>query len=985
MSKKKKRGGNKTLNPVQLEQKVLNVLQNDFKARYNANDIKKKISVENNTDSIENVLVQLLAKGLLIKVANGQKYKYNRNVEQTAPGQSEGPVNPVQKLEKTRGEGPKKETASKGYATGVLDPTRSGSAYVVSEDSGLSGDIFIPQGRLINAMKGDKVKVRWFLSRRGKPEGEVVEILQRHREVFIGTMVLSKQFCFVSPDDESIPVDILVPRTKTKHAENGDKVVVRITEWHPKHGVGNPLGEVTSVLGQAGGNDIEMKSILIKHGFELEFNEAVSRENDAIATVILPSEINGRRDMRGITTFTIDPETAKDFDDALSIELLKNGNYEIGIHIADVTHYVREGSALDKEAAKRTTSVYLVDRVLPMLPEKLSNGVCSLRPKEDKLTFSAIFEFTAEGQIVNEWYGKTVIHSDRRFSYEEAQEILEGNDGDFAEEIKILNRYAHILRKARFKKGAINFESPEVRFKLDENGKPLEAYVKERKDAHMLVEDFMLLANKMVAKQIMDTMRAGGPQIPFVYRVHDLPDMEKVQNFANFASRLGYPMNIKNPEGVYSAFNKLLKDSNGKNEQAVLQQLGIRTMAKAAYSTNNIGHFGLAFEDYAHFTSPIRRYADVLVHRNFENFLDGKPIKSNPTKLEELCKHISRRERNAMEAERESVKYKQAEYLQDHVGHVFEAFISGMTEFGIYAEIKQNFCEGMVRYENMYDNFVLLEDGLHIRSTTGVYKMGDTVWVRIMRVDLAKRQVDMAMISEADAKAELAIGTTVPQEEIVIETVLPKMPKHKSAGVEKIYDEMAIAFEKSEIKKLAKSNNKEWYYSLTETPEFKESLVILGLNPKAEKGKNYLAQAHLPDNLFDKIHWKKTTGLLEQYFSAYPLSIVNDTYFCPFRSEEEKELSTSDLELCLPIFQSWMKELAPKQIISFSSTLKDFLIKKELITAEQEHEVVSGKRKLKALKGFIKVGRKKVPILFLPPSGAVMSNEHRAELWNWGK
>jgi ribonuclease R len=980
MSKKKKKGSLKTLNTEQLEQKVLNVLQNDLKGRYNAKDIKKKIAVENNTDSIEFVLDKLLKKGLLIPVANGQKFKFNTNVEQTNPGQSEGPQLPKNKFSKELKKN--ENSARSGHATGTVDPTRSGSAYIVSDDSGMDHDIFIPQGRLINALKGDRVKVRWHLSRRGKPEGEIIEIIQRSRESFVGTMVLSKQFCFVSPDDPSVPMDILINRKQTLDAQNGDKVVVKITEWHPKHGIGNPSGDVTFVLGQSGSSDIEMKSILIKYGFELDFSEAVQRENEAIPTVILPSEINNRRDMRAITTFTIDPETAKDFDDALSIELLQNGNYEIGIHIADVTHYVKEGSELDKEAAKRTTSVYLVDRVLPMLPEKLSNGVCSLRPNEDKLTFSAIFEFNQDGQILNEWYGKTVIHSNRRFSYEEAQEMLDGTDGDFAEELKTLNRYAHILRKARFKKGAINFESPEIRFKLDENGKPLEAYVKERKDAHMLIEDFMLLANKMVAKKIMDKIRAGGPQIPFVYRIHDLPDMEKVQNFANFASRLGYQMNIKNTESVYSAFNKLLKDSEGKNEQAVLQQLGIRTMAKAAYSTNNIGHFGLAFEDYAHFTSPIRRYADVLVHRNFELFLDDKTTKMNPAKLEELCKHISKKERNAMEAERESTKYKQAEYLQAHVGDSFEAFISGMTEFGVYGEIKQNFCEGLIRFENMYDNFILLEDGFHIKSASKTLRMGETIFVRIMRVDLNKRQVDMAMIAEADFKAEHSIVEN-KSSEIEPELVLPVLPKHSSKGIELIFDKAAILFEQSNIHKLAKELQKEWYFSISETPDFKESLLILNLNPSEETGKSYLGQTHLPETGFDLKKWQKTLPYLEKYFEIYPFENIVDSYYCPFRSSTAEELTEADLNLTLPLFKEWLKELSPKQIISFSPELEEYFISKELISGLVHLEIMIGKRKISASKGYLKNGRKKVAIVFLPGKDVTMSKENRDKLWQF--
>lgn len=975
------------LSPAALEKKVLNVFQNNFKARYNAKDVVKEISVDNNIDAISFVLEQLFEKGALVKVANGQKYKFNRNVnnEEIVEEIPTTETNETKETKELTPKTPRKDKSGNSYCTGIVDTTRSGAAFIVSEDSGLAKDVFVPQGRLSNALRGDKVKVRWFI-RRGKPEGEIVEVLQRQRESFIGTMVLSKQFCFVVPDDDSIPVDILISRKKTMNAQNGDKVVVHIVEWHPKHGVGNPKGEVTVVLGMAGSSDIEMKSILIKQGFDLTFPEAVLKENDEISTVILPSEINNRRDFREITTFTIDPETAKDFDDALSIELLENGNYEIGIHIADVTYYVTEESELDKEAAKRTTSVYLVDRVLPMLPEKLSNGVCSLRPHEDKLTFSAVFEFTPDGEVVGEWFGKTVIHSNRRFSYEEAQELLEGNDGDYAEEMRLLNKFAHKLRKARYKKGAISFESPEVRFKLDETGKPLEAYVKERKDAHTLVEDFMLLANRRVAAQIMDLERNGGAHIPFVYRVHDLPDMEKVANFVGFAARLGYPMSIQSPEGVSKAFNKMLQDSNGKNEQAILQQLAIRTMAKAAYTTENIGHYGLAFNDYSHFTSPIRRYADVLVHRIFHQYLEGKKIKVNQTKLEEICKHISRRERNAMDAERESIKYKQAEYLQAHVGEVFEGVLNHMTEFGCYIELKANYCEGMARYENMYDNFVLLEDGYHIRSQSRMYKMGDTVYVRIMRVDLSKRQVDLALIEEAIALAELAEGPRTKEEEPNVEEIhVVNEPKHpiQRSELDKLYDKIAAAFELSEVRKYAQKFDKEWFYTLSETPEFKQSLLILGFNPKAEPENAYLAQTHLPETTFDTAVWKKAMPMFKEYLAEYPIASVVESYFCPFRTIEDGQISKTDLEACLPLFQEWMKILQPKQILSFSARLRDFFLLQDLLTAVQDIQIVSGKRTIRVVTGLLKVGRKKVPVAFLPSINTSMSKEAKAEMWQF--
>jgi ribonuclease R len=977
MSKKNKnKFSSKVLSPEVLEIKIQKMFQHDIKGRYNAKDIKKKLELDNNSDSVDYILELLFQKGILVKVADGQKFKFNRNVEQKSEAFYESFTRDKNIKEKK-----KDNNDRKGYASGTVDATRSGAAYIISENSGLDKDIFVPQYKMLNALKGDLVKVRWHISNRGKPEGEIVEVLQRHRESFIGTMVLSKQFCFVTPDDESIPMDIIVPRNKTMSAENGDKVVVKITEWHSGRGYENPHGEIKSVLGIAGSSDIEMKSILIKNGFELDFNEAVMAENDAIPTVILPSEISNRTDLREITTFTIDPETAKDFDDALSIRFLENGNLEIGIHIADVTHYVRENSALDKEAAKRTTSVYLVDRVLPMLPEKISNGVCSLRPHEDKLTFSAIFEMDKEAKIISEWYGKTLIHSNRRFTYEEAQEILEGSEGDFKHELITLNKIAHLLRKERFRKGAINFESPEVRFVLDENGKPLESYVKERKDAHMLVEDFMLLANRMVAFQIMEHFRKGAAKIPFVYRVHDFPDMEKVQNFANFANRLGYQVNVKNVESVYSAFNKLIKDSNGKNEQAVLQQLAIRTMAKAAYSTDNIGHYGLAFQDYTHFTSPIRRYADVLVHRIFEQFLNGEKNKYNPIKLEELCKHISKKERNAMDAERESVKYKQAEFLQDHIGEVFEAFITGMTEFGVYAEIKQNHCEGLIRYENMYENFVLLEDGFHIRSLDKVYKMGDVVYIRIKRVDLTKRQIDFQMIEESAALLELSEKNS--NQTVLDEVVLPKVTNESNNPISKIYDQLAIAFEKSDIKKYALKNSKEWYYSLSETDFCSDSIAILHFNPTADD-KNYLAQLCLPENKIDQEKWNSIVSIINEQNGNGEAGRMVEFYFCPFRSSDESLLTELDLELSLPIFGEVLKEIKPKVILSFSPTLQQLFTANKAITNLEVFNIKQGAKNYLVEKGTIKIGKKKVTIAFLPDLGLNKINKNSlTQIWTW--
>jgi ribonuclease R len=966
MTKKKKTKKNqnrKKLSAKDLRKKIEDLFQSRPKGRMGIKEILRRIKVGNSIDAVEASITSLVQDGTLYAIADGAKYKLNQK-----PNKSNS-----------------KSGGSK-MATGYVDTTRTGAAYIMSEDSGLEKDIFVPQGRLANALKGDFVQVRFYM-RRGRPEGEIIEVLRRQREAFVGTLVLSKQFCFVIPDDEAIPVDILVSRKATMDAKNGDKVVVNIIKWHPKHGVDNPVGEVTAVLGQVGSSDIEMKAILIKQGFNLHFPKEVLAENEAINIEITDADREGRRDFRKITTFTIDPETAKDFDDALSIEMLENGNYEIGIHIADVTHYVEEGSELDKEAAKRTTSVYLVDRVLPMLPEKLSNGVCSLRPKEEKLTFSAVFEFTPDGNIVNEWFGKTIIFSDRRFTYEEAQEGLESAEGDYADELRLLNKFAHKMRKARFKKGAMNFESPEVRFVLDEDGTPLDTYVKERKDAHMLVEDFMLLANKRVGKKVMDVFRNGATQVPFVYRVHDEPDMEKVENFRRFASSLGYNMNIKSIEGVSKAYGKMLKEAEGTNELDVLQQLAIRTMAKAEYSTNNIGHYGLHFEDYAHFTSPIRRYADVLVHRIFNRFLNNEPTKYDFKKLDELCAHISRRERNAMDAERESIKYKQTEFLQNHLEEVFEGAITGLTDFGVFVSIKANHCEGMVRYENMFDNFVLLEDGLHIKSPSATYRMGDTVYIRVLSADLAKRKIEMALLDPVDAIAEIAEyeeESEAPVEEELVEEKVVKTPeKKKVTSVKQLFEQIKTVFDESDIRVLAEQKGKNWNYALAETPMHKKSMVFLGFNPQADGDADFEAEEKLPNTTFDQKKWKAILPtVLEQYKDLNPDKIV-DTYFCPSRSQEEGQLSQNDLAASQEIFENWINILSPNQVICFSARLRDYLLHQDLVEGVDETKVLSGKRKIRILKGQLNIGNKQIAIAFLPSLKSSWSKAAKAEALAW--
>jgi ribonuclease R len=573
----------------------------------------------------------------------------------------------------------------------------------------------------------------------------VTKVLERATEVFVGTIWLRGKQAIVAPTNFQVPIDIQVDLDDTKEAKDGDRVIVKVVKWHQRANQ-LPKGVVTSVLG-AEGSDLEMKVILINKGFALDFEQEVIDESEAISEAITEAEIQQRRDFRDVLTFTIDPEDAKDFDDALSYRVLENGNTEVGVHIADVSHYLKPGTALDKEAYKRSTSVYLVDRVLPMLPERLSNNLCSLRPHEDKLTFSAVFEFDPKHKVVGRWFGKTIIHSDRRFSYEQAQQGLETGEGDHASELRILNNIAHSLRKERFKNGAIDFDSEEVRFKLDKNGVPIEVYVKERKDAHMLIEDFMLLANKEVSIYINKKAEAQ-QEIPFVYRIHDYPNDEKVKEFALFAKELGFKINVNTPQEIAASFNKLAKEADKNDALKLLMPIAIRTMAKAEYSTQNIGHYGLAFDFYSHFTSPIRRYSDVLAHRILFDNLGEKTVRYEKDKLQEQCRHISAMERKAMEAERESIKYKQVEYMQKHVGEVFDGFISGIIERGIFIELADNKCEGMVGFDTMDEPFDVGEGRLRAKGLRSgrIIKMGDAVKVRILETNLAKRQIEMEMV-----------------------------------------------------------------------------------------------------------------------------------------------------------------------------------------------------------------------------------------------
>lgn len=636
----------------------------------------------------------------------------------------------------------------KTFLTGTVDMTADGSAFIVPDDE-FEKDIFVAPRRLRNALHGDKVKVYVFAKKRSgrKNEGEIVEILKRAKTEFIGVAKVSEKFAFVIPDDRKMLHDIFVPLSDLNGAKNGQKVQVSLEDW--PEGAKNPVGKIIHILGEEGENDTEMNAILAEYGFPLSFPSEVEKEANAIPEQISEADLAGRRDFRDTVTFTIDPIDAKDFDDAISFKRLANGHYEIGVHIADVSHYVLPNTSLEKEAYHRATSVYLVDRVIPMLPERLSNGVCSLRPNEDKLCFAAVFELDDDANIHEQWFGRTVIHSNRRFTYEEAQEVIENKSGDYTEEILKLNELAHILRKAKFKNGAISFESTEVKFKLDDFGKPIGVYVKERKDAHKLIEDFMLLANKKVAEFIAKKGK-GKQKYTFVYRTHDSPNLENLNNFASFAARFGYKINTKSDKEIAKSLNYLMEDVEGKKEQNILTSLAIRSMAKAIYTTKKTSHYGLAFDYYTHFTSPIRRYPDVMVHRLLAHYLDGGKS-ANAEEYEAACVHSSAMEKRAADAERASVKYKQAEYLEENIGSIYAGVISGVTEWGMYVEIEENKCEGMIRLRDISDDFYVLDEKNYCiigQRKKRKYQLGDEVKIKVKKVDLSKRQIDFSLVQD---------------------------------------------------------------------------------------------------------------------------------------------------------------------------------------------------------------------------------------------
>ncbi len=708
-----------------LRSAVLDVFRASPYSLFNYKQVASRLNFDGNREEVRYAMDALVKQDKIQEVERG-KYHYVQNLSQVE---------------------------------GYLEITTRGAGFVVTGEEG-EEDIYIAPADLNGAFHGDKVLVQLYARKKKKRlEGEIFNILHRAKTNYVGILQRSRNVAFVVPDDKRMYTDIFIPQENLEGALDGQKVLVEITDWPDS--AKNPFGKVLQVLGEPGENDAEMHAIVAEFGFPLSYPPAVQAEAESIPVKIPKEEIQKRKDLRKLLTFTIDPADAKDFDDAISFKVLKNGHYEVGVHIADVSHYVRPGTALDADAYERATSVYLVDRTIAMLPEKLSNGVCSLRPQEEKLCFSALFELDEEAQVCNEWFGKTVIYSDRRFTYEEAQEVIESGQGELANELRILNALAKKMKEARFAQGAISFETEEVKFLLDEQGRPIELYKKVRKDAHKLIEEFMLLANRKVAEYAGKMNGNQEPQgsrkqnkkqdRPFVYRVHDAPNEDKLIEFSAFIKRFGYRIKTGSEKQIAESFNKLLEEVEGKPEQNILQSMAIRTMSKAFYTIKNNGHYGLAFEHYSHFTSPIRRYPDLITHRLLEWYLEGQKVPKgyDSSTVEQMCKHCSEMESKAADAERASVKYKQAEYLKQFIGRVFEGIISGVTEWGIYVELIENKCEGMVRLNTIFDDFYEFDEKQ--RAVIGKrykkrFMIGDQVKVQVKRSDPLKRTIDLALV-----------------------------------------------------------------------------------------------------------------------------------------------------------------------------------------------------------------------------------------------
>jgi len=650
----------------------------------------------------------------------------------------EGAINEI-------GHGKYGANSTQEFYEGKIEKITSGAGYVICD--GMDQDVFVSARNAGQTLGGDIVRIVLTGNHTGKnPEGVVVSIVKRGRTTFVGNMRVDARHSFMTPDNSRIGTDFYVPKDKLNGAKNGDKVLVTLLDWPKK--ANSPFAEVTTVMGAAGEHNAEIHAILAEFGLPYEFPESVEAYVESIPETISEEEISKRRDMREVLTFTIDPHDAKDFDDALSIQKLADDKWEIGIHIADVSHYVQEGTLLNDEAYDRATSVYLVDRVVPMLPEKLSNKVCSLRPNEEKLCFSAIFTINDKAEVLDEWFGRTVIYSDHRFTYEDAQEVIERKEGKFAEEILLMDKLAKIMRAKRIDEGAITFDRVEVKFQLDEKKNPTGVYFKQAKDANKLIEEYMLLANRKVAAFIGKAADGTPSNKPFVYRVHDDPDPEKINNFSTFVNQFGHQMNLQTPKDIANSMNRVLADVSGKREENMVELLAIRTMSKAKYTIENIGHYGLGFDYYSHFTSPIRRWPDVMVHRLLQRYLDGEKVTEKEA-IEEQCKHSSAMEKLSTDAERSSIKYMQVKYLMGKVGQEFMGAVSGVTDFGMFIELKDSLCEGLVSMRDLKDDHYELHKetfSLVGKRTKKRFQLGDSIKVRVRNVDLVKKQIDFQLV-----------------------------------------------------------------------------------------------------------------------------------------------------------------------------------------------------------------------------------------------
>lgn len=707
----------KKLSPAKLKSLLLKHFIKNPKKRLNSGQLAKKLKIANNKNSIDNALESLLKENLLRHVSSG-KYVLNKKEARAV-----------------------KTPKSKSIYTGTVDKIRSGAAYILVD--ALDKDVYVPYRNLGNALNGDQVDVEVRFYRGKNPEGKVVKVIERATTQLMGRFQRRNKFAVVSSTNARITLTVHIKKEDYNNAVDGDKVLVDITNWGSPD---NPAiwGKVRRVFKSIDDHNWTMESILVENGFNSDYPEDVLKELSKISEVFDEEEVNQRRDFRKTLTFTIDPDTAQDFDDAISYQKLENGNIEVGVHIADVTHYVKPGTALDKEAYARSTSVYLVDRCIAMLPEKLSNNLCSLKPNVDRYVFSAVFVFNKKLKLVNEWFGKGIIHSDKRFTYEEAQDALENTGGLYHKELKKINKIAYSLRDEKFDKGAIAFETDEVKFVLNEKNQPIGVFVKERKDAHLLIEDFMLLANRRVANFI--STKSKGKPIPFVYRIHDLPDIDRLADLGLFMREMGIKMDLSTPEKIGTSFNLLSAKAKEDPAAKILMQFAIRTMSKAVYSTNNIGHYGLHFDEYSHFTSPIRRYSDVLAHRILEKNLTQDSYEDK-AKLEAKCMHISKQERKAMEAERASVKYKQVEYMTNHIGEIFEGVVSGMFERGVFVELYETKAEGMVPFDKFDKHYSLAPGRFMAISRDGKesLKIGDPLNVRVVSADVDNRQIDLEL------------------------------------------------------------------------------------------------------------------------------------------------------------------------------------------------------------------------------------------------